>query len=177
MRVFVFISLGILLATGCDDNKPHSTHSSQDIAASLVAQGYTTYELNLIHPNTFLVEGSIKGHKVTCLIDTGASHAIINKSIAQRLGIPLETMNANALAIGAVSASRDLHICNIAEWELVEKPLPAQKFAVIDMDGANTVRREQGSPEFDIILGGDFLIRYEAIISIPDRLLFLRLQP
>jgi hypothetical protein len=177
MRILIIIFLSILLATGCDDKKPRNTHRSRDMTASLASQGYTTYELNLIHPNMFQAEGSIKGNKVNFLIDTGASHTIINKATAQRLALPLEPMSKKSYATSALGATRNLHICRISEWELDGKPLPAHVFAVMDMEGANAVRREQNSPEIDFILGGDFLIRHEAIINIPDHLLFLRLQP
>lgn len=177
MRLFICILLAFMLAMfsmGITDYTSHNSFNPENMTAYLIAQGYTKYELerDMASPLKFIGKGTVKGDKIICIIDTGASHTVISKTTAQRLGLPLERMRG--VAVGLSSKTQELFACEIDEWKLNGKTLPKQELVAMDLEMYNTMNREHGASEVDIILGGEFLLRYEAIISCPDKSLFLR---
>ncbi len=57
----------------------------------------------------FIIIGEVNGQRVPFMVDTGASHTVLSPADAQRIGVPIETLNydqtaetANGLGYGAV---------------------------------------------------------------------------
>ncbi|MFT4252383.1 MAG: TIGR02281 family clan AA aspartic protease [Caulobacter sp.] len=74
----------------------------------------------------FVIVGEVNGKRVPFLVDTGASHTVLSPADAERIGIPVETLNydqtaetANGLGYGAVWTADRLAIGPIVRKDFV----------------------------------------------------------
>ncbi|PXA85047.1 TIGR02281 family clan AA aspartic protease [Caulobacter sp. D5] len=74
----------------------------------------------------FVIIGEVNGQRVPFMVDTGASHTVLSPADAQRIGVPIETLNydqtaetANGLGYGAVWTADRLAIGPIVRKDFV----------------------------------------------------------
>jgi len=115
-------------------------------AAVLPQLGYETVELRRTGENHLFLFGQVNGRRRSCLVDTGWSFATVSTNTAARLNPP-----------GVIE-----------RLKLGRVVLTNETVAVQDM-------RVNGRPApYDVVLGCDFLIRYNAVVDCAKNRLYLR---
>ncbi|XP_062088454.1 uncharacterized protein LOC133795014 [Humulus lupulus] len=87
--------------------------------------------VGLTSPKTMKILGSILGHEVVVLVDSGATHNFITTELAQKLALPLSTTDAYGVQLGSGQAVKGEGICrsvplHLQGLEIIEDFLPLQ---------------------------------------------------
>ena len=87
-------------------------------------------------------------------LDTGASHSVINQTIAEELGLPESNLEVQMSGIAAHSDGRPVTVSN---WAVGDTKLPDQVVVALPMRASMTSSGMQG------LLGSDMLSRFDRI--------------
>ncbi|XP_062093432.1 uncharacterized protein LOC133799409 [Humulus lupulus] len=94
--------------------------------------------VRLTSPKTMKLMGSIHGHEVVVLIDSGATHNFITSELASKLALPISTTESYGVQMGTGQAIRGEGICRgvpliLQELEILDDflPLPLDSTYVI----------------------------------------------
>ncbi|MBP5496238.1 MAG: aspartyl protease family protein [Bacteroidales bacterium] len=120
-----------------------------------------------------LLSGSVGGHRVRIVLDTGASHSCIDKLFVNQIFPEMnlernEGVNAGIASTGFEVLVADLPDVRIGRFHLKTFP----NTAVIDFSHINGAYRMLHRKPFQMILGNDFCVNHKAVIDY-DRELFL----
>ena len=111
-----------------------------------------------------IVKGQIDVFPIRMVLDTGASHSVLDLNwVKNNLShSEIEAIDDPAHGIGAtLEVSKvDLPKISIGDLEILD-----HKVALIDFSTINTVYSREGFDEVQGILGGDILAEYKAIID------------
>lgn len=120
----------------------------------------------------FHTPGSINGHPVVVLIDTGAASTVVDLQSARDLGL-----TANKLTMtGGGAGGANLEIYDLPNAVLMlgtVKPRPRALLAM-DLAHVNQALALRGEHRVDVVLGADVLEEQEAIIDYGSSSLFLK---
>lgn len=120
----------------------------------------------------FHTPGSINGHPVVVLIDTGAASTVVDLHSARDLGL-----TANKLTMtGGGAGGANLEIYDLPNAVLMlgtVKPRPRALLAM-DLAHVNQALALRGEHRVDVVLGADVLEEQEAIIDYGSSSLFLK---
>ena len=123
-----------------------------------------------------LLNGSVGGHKMRIVLDTGASHSCIDKQFVSQIFPnlmlePNEGVNAGIGGMGFEVMVADLPDFRIGRYH--QKIL--ENVAVIDVTHINAAYRMLHRKPLQMILGNDFCIKHKAIIDYgQNKLIFQR---
>ncbi len=84
-------------------------------------------------------------------LDTGASHSLIEKRLADRLGLPTDNRAVRLSGITAVATGRQVWV---GRWKVGEVALPARLLVTLDLNQNDTESGMQG------LLGSDVLSQF-----------------
>ena len=120
-----------------------------------------------------LLHGSVDGHRVRIVLDTGASHSCVDKLFVNQYFPEMnmeknEGVNAGIASTGFEVLVADLPDVRIGRFHLKIFP----NTAVIDFSHINGAYRMLHRKPIQMILGNDFCVRHNAVIDY-DRRLFL----
>ncbi len=120
-----------------------------------------------------LLHGSVDGHRVRIVLDTGASHSCVDKLFVNQYFPEMnmeknEGVNAGIASTGFEVLVADLPDVRIGRFHLKTFP----NTAVIDFSHINGAYRMLHRKPIQMILGNDFCVRPNAVIDY-DRRLFL----
>ena len=120
-----------------------------------------------------LLHGSVGGHRVRIVLDTGASHSCIDKLFVNEVFPEMileknEGVNAGIASTGFEVLVADLPDVRIGRYR--QKLFP--KTAVIDFSHINGAYRMLHRKPIQMILGNDFCVNHKAVIDY-DRKLFV----
>ena len=111
-----------------------------------------------------IITAEIDGKPVRMVLDTGASHSVIDVMWARENLPPdeIETVEDPAYGIGT---SVEVHKAKVASLVIGELQMEDRWLALIDFASINSVYNREGLDEVQGILGGDILEEFEAIID------------
>jgi len=143
-----------------------------ELDAYLGKENYQRVALSRSSLGHFHTPGSLNGHPVVVLIDTGAASTVVDLGSANNLGL-----TANKLPVtggGAGGASLEIYDLHDARLTLGEvKPRPRALLAM-DLAHVNQALALRGEGRVDVVLGADVLVSQEAIIDYGSSSLFLK---
>jgi hypothetical protein len=93
-------------------------------------------------------------------LDTGASHTLIDRGLAQRLGLPIEQGTVKVSGIAAVSEATPVRV---EQWRVGDVALPPRTLVTLQLPS------EDQSLELRGLLGSDILSRFGAVRIDYDR--------
>lgn len=115
----------------------------------------------------FIVE--LNGQKLEAMLDTGASHTVLRRSAAERLGIKLDSAEAPkagyTVGVGDEKVAR--WIANFDSFTIGSETIKNARLGIIDTSSMG----ELGAP--DILLGDDFLRAHRVLIAMSQRRLYV----
>ena len=118
-----------------------------------------------------LLSGSVAGHKVRIVLDTGASHSCVDKLFVNQVFPEMnlernEGVNAGIASTGFEVLVADLPDVRIGRFHLKTFP----NTAVIDFSHINGAYRMLHRKPIQMILGNDFCVNHKAVIDYARKL-------
>lgn len=90
------------------------------------------------NPRMLRLSGSIEGHQLTVLVDSGSTHNFIQRSVAYRLGIAIKALLEFRVFIGSGDFLTCMEICPQVPIKIQDTTI-LQDLYVLTMEGANVV--------------------------------------
>jgi predicted aspartyl protease len=150
-----------------------SAAASQQLAATLSGRGFTRIPLRLTSNHHFDVPGSINGHAVRLVIDTGASTTILAKQIAVQDGVTPGSFGP----FRVVEDSGEGHQVSISSGTVKELQVGDFKITNADVElGPVSGSLEASTPNAPSagLFGADLLAFNFAVIDLGGMALYLR---
>lgn len=94
------------------------------------------------NPRTIRLAGSIDEQQLSILINSGSTHNFVQRSVACRLGIPVQTLPEFRVFIGSGDFLTCREVCSQVPVRIEETKV-IQDLYVLTMEGANVVLRVQ----------------------------------
>jgi predicted aspartyl protease len=138
----------------------------------LKALGYVEVPFKVTRVNHVVIQAEINRHKVTLIVDTGASRTCIAESSAERLGLTSGRVEKVAVSFALPKKTKALsilesldigsvHIANFETW-------------LVDFSYINMIVQMKGEEFCDGVLGADILMSKAAVIDYKCRKLYLK---
>ena len=139
---------------------------------ALAARGYRRIPLTLLSTGHLEVMGAVGGKPVRVLLDTGAASTVADREWATSAGFTLRPLGIK----GAGSVALDLALVEGAELSIGGIRLFRIPVLAIDLREVRAALRQQGVEPPDLVLGGDVLKAWSAVIDYPTATLWLAPQ-
>ena len=103
--------------------------------------------------------------KCRFLIDTGASHSVIDKTYFEKKLNEKKLKTVKQSTTGLHSSTTESHYGKIKTWAIGSFTIKSFTFAAIDLGHVNNTYKSLGKPKIQGILGSDILVKYKVIID------------
>lgn len=120
------------------------------------------------------ISGFVNGNLANILIDTGASQTVFDKNRVQLFSDQQEFEKAEKLSKGLGTDSMEGFKFSINQFVLGDLVLKDYDVVSLDLSHINASYAELGLTPIDMVLGGDFLMKYAASIRYSSAELWLR---
>jgi len=142
------------------------------LAAFLTQAGFRRFPLSRSGVGHFHTTGSLSGHAVAVLVDTGAASTVVSLARARGLDLTLQKLDRK----GGGAGGAQLDIFQVADGTLSLGDLQPRCRALLAMDLAhvNQALALKGESPVDVILGADVLEAHAAVIDYGSSSLFLK---
>lgn len=121
------------------------------------------------------VSGFVNGNLANILIDTGASQTVFDKNRIHLFSAQTEFEKAEQLSKGLGSDSMEGFNFSIKQFILGDLLLDNYEIVALDLSHINAAYQQLNLGAIDMVLGGDFLKKYEANIQYGCSKLWLRI--
>jgi Aspartyl protease len=142
-----------------------------DLAQFLTSSGYIQIPLSRSVVGHFHTAGTLNGHTVEVLVDTGAACTVVALSVVEALGLQSEFIDANA---GGAGGALDQFFVHGGDLRLGSFLPRVPTLVGINFEHINAPLLAQGSAEVHVILGMDVFDAHAAVIEYAGRSLFLK---
>ena len=122
------------------------------------------------HP---LLTIKVFGKKFTVVLDTGASKTAFDKTLLQQANGSALITESSILSTGLGTNSMASFTANIPDMRIGRLKIPEFEVAVLDLSTINFAYAQMGHPQVLGVIGGDILMRYNAVINYGKRTLRL----
>lgn len=112
-----------------------------------------------------MIQAFINGYKANVLIDTGASRTVMDIARVEHFNDKPEIKPFEKLFAGLGAGGIKTHICTIPKISFGTKALYALDIVCIDMTSINKTYAVYDLPRIDMVLGGDLLVKMNAVID------------
>lgn len=109
--------------------------------------------------------GFINGQLANVLIDTGASQTVLDKNRVHIFSLQTEFELSDQLSKGLGTAEMQSYLFNVDQFVLGDVVLDHLDVMLIDLQHVNSSYQQLGHTAIDMVLGGDILQRYEAVLD------------
>jgi predicted aspartyl protease len=140
---------------------------SLTIRQCLDLRGYESFEFRFEN-NSIFIDGKINGHPARVLIDTGAGTSLLHAPYATEAGLEVGPLTETILGVAGEAKAGWTDVPSIQLGEAVFKDRRILATDLLKDKPEGTRSRE------DIILGAEFMNKLDAVISYPERRIFLR---
>lgn len=137
--------------------------TSAELAGFLDARGYTAVRLDHLPTGHFAIGGVTGEERLELIVDTGASHTVIDQRSAERFGLLSEDRGGRATGVG--SGSQTVESGRLSAVVIGGVDLGDLRVSVMDLSSVNDVLQRMGSGRIDGIVGADVLMAKRAIID------------
>jgi hypothetical protein len=111
------------------------------------------------------VSAFINGHLANVLIDTGASQTVMDRNRIHIYSTQTEFESTGQLSKGLGTDGMESHRFVIAQFILGDLVLQRLEVTLLDLSHVNGSYYELRLPPIDMVLGGDLLRRYMAVLD------------
>ena len=145
------------------------------LSAFLIQEGFRQIALSRSGIGHFHTAGSLSGHPVAVLIDTGAASTVVSLARAREVGLTLNKLEMKGG--GAGGAQLDIFQLPDATLSLGEVQPRCRALLAMDLGHVNQSLALKGESPVDVILGVDVFEAHKAVIDYGSSSLFLKIQP
>jgi hypothetical protein len=114
-----------------------------------------------------LLQGLIDDIPIRMVLDTGASHSVLDINWAMQ-NLSTEELEAIEDPAHGIGAALNVHKLAVSKIDIDTLEIRNFTIALIDFSGINSVYEKEGFEEVQGILGGDILYKYEALINYKE---------
>jgi len=145
------------------------------LSAFLTQDGFRQIALSRSGLGHFHTAGSLSGHPVAVLMDTGAASTVVSLARARELGLTLKKLEMKGG--GAGGAQLELFQLTDATLSLGDVQPRYRALLAMDLTHVNQSLALKGESPVDVILGADVFEAHAAVIDYGSSSLFLKVQP
>jgi hypothetical protein len=175
---WAFMCLG--LAVGCVSNPVPSVSTEgggghevlQELGSVLTHLGYTSVPMVRLPTGHFSVGGTADTVSLDMIVDTGASHTMIDVQRASRFDLATEDRGGRATGIGG--PSQRVRSGNLGNVAIGPVRFDSLRVTVLDLSQVNGVLRGLGNRPVDGIIGADLLMSQQAVIDYGTLTLYFK---
>lgn len=124
------------------------------------------------HP---LVEVRINGSPYILVLDTGASKTAFDHNILEESGALIMASERLSTGLGVTNMSSSMAVIN--DIQIGDLHISDFEVAVLDLSAINVAYRQLDHPEVLGVLGGDILVKYDAVIDYGRQTLSFHIEP
>jgi predicted aspartyl protease len=135
----------------------------QDLSGLLLDQGYREIPMSRLATGHFTIGGTAGEVSLDLIIDTGASHTMIDTGRAGRFDLALENRGSRATGLGGSSQRVDSGRLEGVSFGAMR--FDTLRVAVTDLSHVNELLRTMGNAPVDGIIGADVLMQQRAVID------------
>jgi hypothetical protein len=146
--------------------------AAENLGGFLAAQGYRMIPLRRLATGHFAIDGTAGTTSLILIVDTGASHTILDQQRAARFRLVLRQERSRAAGLGVA----DQQVSSAVLRDVIVGPLQLDSLpvSVLDLSHVNEALRQLRVPPVDGIMGADMLLRKQAIIDYGTTRLYIR---
>lgn len=120
-----------------------------------------------------LVNGSVAGHRIRIVLDTGASHSCMDQGFARQILPALQTAQHEGVTAGIGGDDFEVQIADVPDFRIGRFHLPFYpNMALIDFTYINQAYHRLRKKPLQMILGNDFFVKNHAVINYEEGLLY-----
>jgi predicted aspartyl protease len=146
--------------------------AEQDLASFLGERGYVRVPMSRIPTGHFTIAGMADTTQLRVILDTGASHTVLDRRRAERFD--LETTEREGRAAGLGTADQAVGTGALANVRFGPVHFETMPVAVLDLSHVNQALAMLGVEPIDGIVGADVLLGGDAVIDYATQSLYLR---
>jgi hypothetical protein len=124
------------------------------------------------HP---LVEVRINGSSYILVLDTGASKTAFDHNLLEESGAAIMASERLSTGLGVTNMSSSTAVIN--DIQIGDLHIPDFEVAVLDLSAINIAYQQLNHPEVLGVLGGDILVKYNAVIDYGQQKLSFHIEP
>jgi len=124
------------------------------------------------HP---LVEIRVNATFYILVLDTGASKTAFDHNLLEQAGAVITASERLSAGLGVTNMSSSTAVIN--DIQIGELHIPNFEVAVLDLSTINVAYRQLNHPEVLGVLGGDILVKYNAVIDYRKQTLSFHSDP
>ena len=140
----------------------------------LVSNAYRPIALTRTAMGHFSLNGTIDGKPAVFIVDTGASNTVVGRRTADSFGFDVTHVDDLGGGLGVSGARTER--APVQQLQLDGFDTHLDSVFVMDIDAVNQALVDNGSEAVDGVVGGDVLMRSEAIIDCAGAMLYLKEQ-
>ena len=118
-----------------------------------------------------MLHAVIGGVKANVLIDTGASRTVMDLSRARKYIGDLSIKPFHKSFTGMGAGAIETYFATIPEIQIGGNSLKEMEVVLIDLSPLNKSYALEDLPRIDMVMGGDWLIKLDAVIDYPNKTL------
>jgi hypothetical protein len=133
-------------------------------------------EILNLHDDGFhlLVEVVVFGQQFKAVVDTGASRTVLDKNTVELYAKKETLLVSDKLSAGLGTNSMESHTLIIPEIQIGDLKIADFETAILDLSMINTAYQSLEVGPIIGVIGGDILLKNQAVISYPDRKIFFK---
>jgi hypothetical protein len=139
----------------------------------LAQEGFRQIRLTRSGVGHFHASGSLNGHPVTVLVDTGAASTVVSLALSRARGLALKKLEMTGG--GAGGAHLDIYHLADATLSLGDIQPRTRALLAMDLTHVNQSLALKGEGPVDVILGADVFEARAAVIDYGSSSLFLKI--
>lgn len=149
-----------------------SAEVDQDLSKFMASNGYAGVEMARLATGHFSVSGSADSVSLDLIVDTGASHTLIDTDRAARFDLMTHDRGNRATSLdGTGQRTESGRLDNVAIGSLRFDTL---QVTVLDLSNVNQVLLSLGNDPVDGIIGADVLMAQKAVIDYGSLTLYFK---
>ena len=175
MRLLCMLALTCLLALPQNgDAQEVGLGREETLGGWLEQQGYAAVPMQRLPTGHFAIAGTAGANAIDMIIDTGASHTVIDIEGAERLALATEDRGGRATGFGMTSQSVESGF--LEDVTLGPARFESLRVTVLDLSQVNRVLRRMGNSPVDGVLGADVLMSQQAVIDYGSLTLYFKAE-
>lgn len=139
----------------------------------LISKGFNKIPLVKSKVRHFEIKAKLNGIQGKFILDTGASHSVVDEALIQKFNMKLlKKKSNNAGGLGASKFSVKHSNGNLVSFK--NFTIDKRKILVMDLSHVNAALSNNGAGKVDGVIGADILNKYNAIIDYKGKAIFLK---
>jgi hypothetical protein len=170
-----FVALGTLAAVwlvGCAHPIPGAHAGAATLPSAMQSLGYEAIALDAMVTGHLLARAEVGGTTLQLVVDSGASKTVMRPEAAEAIGVATAASSETAGGVGGGGVT--LRQGTAPDVRIGALELAKLDFYVMDLAALNAQFTAAGAQPVDGVIGADWLVAQQAVLSIASQELFVK---